>query len=425
MGKIQNFIAIIFLGCLFLILFYSTLKLDTPNLHRPVSDEVPKHTVLQVQDNVVAKQAKQESISTTQPNVLNVSLSDALTKTIPQNGAYWNRLLYSVLRSIDKGEFSVRPDPSWSSCKKTNQEILQTNVHDFTSYPALFKDFVQSMNCRSPPLLIDQPNKCIPGPGEGDDQTFLLFAIKTSPNNFQQRQAVRETWAKEQVYQSGQRVRTVFLLGNSPPDHPDLSLLLSFEAKQFGDLLQWDFSESLLNLTIKANVFLHWTVKNCPHISFIFSGDDDVFINTPALLDYLNSLESSKASQLYAGQIISPASPHRDPNIKYYIPMSFYDGPYPAYAGGGGFIISGALLQPLHYISCVLPLFPIDDVYIGMCMNALGISPEAHKGFQTFDVQQQDRENMCIHKSLFVIHRRSPQQMIKIWNGIHSPFLTC
>ncbi|XP_056229873.1 N-acetyllactosaminide beta-1,3-N-acetylglucosaminyltransferase 2 [Seriola aureovittata] len=425
MRHIHSFSAMVLLVTLFLIL-YSALHLETTYSRRAGPEDPLRHLSLQVQDSDVKTQSsKLESFTSPHPVVPNVSVSESFRQTIPQNQAYWNRLLYLSLRSLDKGKDPLRHDSHWSRCRETNQELLQTNVHDFMAYPALFKDFVQGMNCRSSPVLINQPNKCISSEGEGANQTFLLFAIKSAPGNFERRQAVRETWGREGVYHRGLRVRRVFLLGNSPLDDPDLGPLLSFEAKHFGDLLQWDFQESLLNLTLKMNMFLQWTLKHCPHVSFVFSGDDDVFVNTQVLLSYLLSLKGSKASQLYVGHVISTANPLRDPNIKYYIPLSFYDGPYPAYAGGGGFLISGVLLQPLYSVSRVIPFFPIDDVYTGMCTKALGVSPEAHAGFQTFDIKEQDRENLCVHKELILIHQRSPPQMKKLWKGIHSPLLTC
>lgn len=360
-----------------------------------------------------------------QPHALNLSVSGKLRQTIAQNGAYWNRLLHLAARTLAKGENPSWPYYEWSQCKEKSKELVQTNVHDIASYPLMFQDFLHSMNCRSPPVLHDQPNKCSAGGGEEVNQTILLFGIKSTPGHFEQRQAVRETWGREGVYANGLRVHTVFLLGSSPPEDPDLGPLLSFEAKYFGDLLQWDIHESLLNLTLKMNAFLQWTLKSCPQVSFIFSGDDDVFVNTPALVSYFQSLEPAKASRLYVGHVISKATPLRDTKSKYYIPLSFFDGPYPDYTGGGGFLMSGALLQPLHSVSRVIPLFPIDDVYIGMCLLAVGVSPEAHPGFQTFDVKEPDRENLCIHKHLILIHRRSPQQIERLWEGINSPLLTC
>lgn len=357
--------------------------------------------------------------SFTPPPPASVSVSDAFRKSIPQNGAYWNRLFYVGLKLLDLGTARGN-DSDWTSCRENNAETLRTNMHDFASYPPRLQSFLRAINCKSPPVLLNQPNKCADG-----GSTFLLFAIKSNPRNFEERQAVRETWGKEGARHAGLRVRTVFLLGTSSADDPDLNPLLSFEAKYYGDVVQWDFQDSFFNLTLKMNMFLQWTLTHCPHVSFVFSGDDDVFVNTPALLDYLASLEPSKASHLYVGDVISTASPHRDPSNKYYIPLSFYEGPYPAYAGGGGYLFSGALLQRLASVLGVIPFFPIDDVYVGMCFMALEVAPESHPQFRTFDIKVEDRENLCIHKHILLIHRRSPSQSKKLWRGIHNPLLTC
>ncbi|KAM8902728.1 N-acetyllactosaminide beta-1,3-N-acetylglucosaminyltransferase 2 [Spinachia spinachia] len=425
MKRIQTFSALVAFVALFLI-FYSTLQLETTYSLRAEPANLLKHPILQlhVRDGK-SLASKQGRVTFLPPAVLNMSVSDGLRRTIPQNGAYWNRLLHSAFRNLDKGGNPFVRNSDWSLCRQTNQEPLQTNMHDFSSYPFLFQDFLQGMNCSSPPVLLNQPGKCNSGEGKDNNQIFLLFTIKSTPRNFEQRQAVRESWGREGVYQSGLRVRTVFVLGSSPLEDPDLSSLLAFEARQFGDLLQWDFHESLLNLTLKMNMFIQWTVKYCPEAPFVFSGDDDVFVNTPTLLSYLQSLDPSKASRLYTGQVINRATPLRDPKNKYYIPLSFYDGPYPAYAGGGGFIISGALMQGLYSASRVIPFFPMDDVYAGMCFKALGVSPEPHNDFKTFDIKDQDRENLCIIKKLILIHRRSPQQIKMLWKGIHNPLLTC
>lgn len=352
-----------------------------------------------------------------------MSMSDSFRKAIPLNGAYWNRMLNSVMRSLDKGEYTFSKNND--NCRETNQDVLQNNVHDFRSYPEMHQEFLRSFKCRHPPMLIDQPNKCSAGEGDGDGLPFLLFAIKSVPRNFEQRQVIRETWGREGVYERGLRVRRLFLLGSSMHDDPNLSQLLSFEAKVFGDVLQWDFHDSLFNLSLKEHVFYKWSLNNCPHVAFVFKGDDDVFINTQAMLTYLQSLNGAQAVKSYIGRVITSASPIRSPESKYYIPQTLYEGPYPPYLSGGGYLFSGALLRPLYYISNVIPFFPIDDAYTGMCFQALGISPVQHSGFRTFDVQKHDRENNCVHKDVLAIHPRNPQQVKRLWRGIHSPLLTC
>ncbi|XP_029963885.1 N-acetyllactosaminide beta-1,3-N-acetylglucosaminyltransferase 2 [Salarias fasciatus] len=418
MNRIQTLVTMILFISTFLVFFYSTLHLEVAHGHRAagVRGTALRNGTLRVLVGDVKTQApKQESLSTAPP--LNASTSNGLRQMIPQNTAYWNRLLHSALNGS-------RPEVRWSRCREMSRELLETNIHDFSSYPALFQTFLEGMNCRAPPVLIGQPKKCLSGTA-GGEQTFLLFAIKSSPENFARRQAVRETWGREGVYPNGLRVRTVFLIGSSLPDEPDLGLLLSAEAQLFSDLLQWDFYETFLNLTLKMSTFLEWARESCPRVSFVFSGDDDVFVNTPLVLSYLQAVDPSRASRLYVGQVINSANPLRDSKSKYYVPLSFYQGAYPGYAGGGGFIFSGALLQPLHSLSLVMPFFPIDDVYMGMSFKALGVSPEAHAGFQTFDVKSQDRENLCIHKALMLVHQRMPSEIKKLWRGIQSPLLTC
>lgn len=402
----------VFVVALFLILFYSTLHLETAYS-------------IQSADRGATTPFKQESFPPPHTDVYTISVSDGFRKIIPQNGAYWNRVLHSNLKRFDNKKHPFRNESQWHLCRKESQELLQLNVHDFNTYPVLLQSFLQSMNCKSPPILIDQPRRCIPSSNEWSNQIFLLFAIKSTPGNFEQRQAVRETWGREVVLKNGMRVRTVFLLGSSSPDDPKLDGLLSYEAQHFRDILQWEFQDTLFNLTLKMNTFLQWTLRRCPQVSFVFSGDDDVFVNTPALLSYLQSLDASKAAMLYVGHVINNASPLRDPRSKYYIPLSFYDGPYPAYTGGGGFLFSGTLLQSLYVAADIVPFFPIDDAYFGMCAKALGVPAEAHAKFQTFDIKEQDRGNVCIHKDYLLIHRRTPQQMIKLWRGINNPLLTC
>lgn len=404
--RIQTFSVLVLFFSLILIVFYMTVQVETTHSLRSVRTQFP-----------------QQKGITRHVHLHNVSAG--FRQTIPKSRAYWNRLLYSALMNLDKGGNPFNQNSNWSNCRLTNQEFLQINVHDFSSYPVQFRDFLEGMNCRTAPILIDQPNKCGFSKRKTESHTLLLFAIKSSPRNFEQRQAVRETWGREMTYPNGLKVRMVFLLGSSPPQDPDLTPLLSFEAKLYGDILQWDFHETFLNLTLKMNMLLDWTLKSCPHVSFVFSGDDDVFVNTPALVRYIESLEASKVSSLYAGHVISAGSPLRDSNSKYYIPMSFYDGPYPPYAGGGGYLISGSLLESLYSLLHIIPFFPIDDAYVGMCFMALGISPEAHSGFQTFDIRAEDREDLCAYKNLILVHQRSPQELKKLWKGINSSLLAC
>ncbi|KAK7929754.1 hypothetical protein WMY93_006149 [Mugilogobius chulae] len=216
---------------------------------------------------------------------------------------------------------------------------VQRQISDFNLFPKLFQDFLLNAHCKSYPFLINQPKVC-------EDKPFLLLVVKTLVPHFERRQAIRETWGKVGKV-SDRTVATVFLLGKALPEdnNPDLEDLLRHEAEMHRDILQWDFRDTFLNLTLKDVLFLDWFSSFCPDAQFVFKGDDDVFVNTPDIINFLQKLPSHKAPDFFTGDVITNASPLRDKKLKYFIPQSYFEGAYPPYAGGGGFLYSGQLCQ--------------------------------------------------------------------------------
>ncbi|KAG7220226.1 hypothetical protein INR49_018361 [Caranx melampygus] len=294
-----------------------------------------------------------------------------------------------------------------------------TQIVDYNTLPKHFQDFLLHMRCRSYPMLINQPGVCKENP-------FLLLVVKSLMPHFDRRQAIRETWGRAGVL-ANRTVATVFLIGNTvSEDHfPDLLGMLVHEAKLHQDLLQWDYRDTFHNLTLKDVLFLEWFSQNCPHAQYVLKGDDDVFVNTFRIIDFLEGLSETRAKDLFVGDVINDAEPKRDKKLKYFIPKSVFTGQYPPYAGGGGYLYSGAVVLRLHKISQQVVLYPIDDVYTGMCLKKLGLAPEKHSGFKTFDIEDKFRYNSCAYRSLMLVHSRTPQEMLKIWPWIVSPQLDC
>ncbi|XP_036391579.1 N-acetyllactosaminide beta-1,3-N-acetylglucosaminyltransferase 2-like [Megalops cyprinoides] len=342
--------------------------------------------------------------------------------------AYWNReqqkldYIYNPILTVENGSSTELPE--WlndtSRLDSCNPDFsVTTQLKDYNSLPGRFKDFLLYMRCRSYPMVVDQPHIC-------KDKPFLLLAIKSLAPHFDRRQAIRESWGRAGQL-ANRTVVTVFLLGNATAvDHfPDLSDMLRFESAAHRDLLVWDYRDSFFNLTVKEVLFLEWLDHHCAGATFVFKGDDDVFVNTHRILDFLKGLAPAKAKDLFIGDVITNAGPHRNKKLKYFIPESMFVGQYPPYAGGGGFLYSGDVALRLHRVSRRVSLFPIDDVYTGMCLKKLGLVPEKHKGFRTFDIEEKYRNNPCAYKSLMLVHSRTPQDMIKIWNWLIDPGLSC
>ncbi|XP_041740815.1 N-acetyllactosaminide beta-1,3-N-acetylglucosaminyltransferase 2 [Coregonus clupeaformis] len=355
--------------------------------------------------------------------------------------AYWNRqqqrldlqhnpVLASANNNNTSDDDVIRPVPDWLNDTGLNPDPCQpdyrvtTHVKDYNSLPPRFKDFLLYMRCRSYPLVVDQPHIC--QKTQGGEPPFLLLAIKSLVPHFDRRQAIRQSWGRAGVL-ANRTVVTVFLLGNTTAvDHnPDLSEMMRYENARHRDILQWDYRDSFFNLTVKEVLFLDWMTTSCPGAQFIFKGDDDVFVNTLRILGFLKGLSGPRARDLFVGDVITNAGPHRDKKVKYFIPESLFVGTYPPYAGGGGYLYSGDLARRLHGASQHVPLYPIDDVYTGMCLRKLGLGPEKHKGFKTFDIEEKYRSNPCAYKGLMLVHSRTPQEMIQIWAWLNDPDLTC
>ncbi|KAK1793701.1 hypothetical protein P4O66_011461 [Electrophorus voltai] len=306
------------------------------------------------------------------------------------------------------GQNSCEPDVS-----------VMTQVKDFSSLPDRFKDFLLYMRCRSYPMVVDPPDIC-------RGQPYLLLAIKSLAPHFDRRQAIRESWGRAGLMEN-KTVVTIFLLGNAAvvDHHPDLSHMLRYESAMHGDILQWDYRDSFFNLTMKEVLFLEWFNTRCSGANFVFKGDDDVFVHTSNIIKFLKSLSQAKAQDLFVGDVITNAGPHRDKKVKYFIPESMFVGTYPPYAGGGGYLYSGYVAKRLHGVTSRVALYPIDDVYTGMCLRKLGLAPEKHKSFRTFDIEEKYRNNPCAYKSLMLVHPRTPQEMIRIWAWLNDPALNC
>uniref|UniRef100_A0A8C5M883 Hexosyltransferase n=1 Tax=Leptobrachium leishanense TaxID=445787 RepID=A0A8C5M883_9ANUR len=344
-----------------------------------------------------------------------------------QSAAHWNReqqrldRLYNpilnLLNNATVEELLASNASLLNSCDR--DASVESSIKDFQNLPDRFKDFLYYLRCKNYSLVLDQPLKC-------KDKPFLLLAIKSLTPQFDRRQAIRESWGKELKINNMTVVR-VFLLGDTPTadNNPDLSGMVRYESELHNDILMWNYRDTFFNLTLKEVLFLKWVSHSCPDVQFVFKGDDDVFVNTHQILDYLKTLSADKAKDLFIGDVIKDAGPHRDKKLKYYIPETVFEGSYPPYAGGGGFLYSGNLALRLHNVTSRVLLYPIDDVYTGMCLEKLGLAPEKHKGFKTFDIDEKHKKNICSYSSLMLVHPRKPQEMIKIWSQLQDSNLNC
>ncbi|XP_051231901.1 UDP-GlcNAc:betaGal beta-1,3-N-acetylglucosaminyltransferase 7 [Dicentrarchus labrax] len=280
-----------------------------------------------------------------------------------------------------------------------------------------FKQFMLFRHCRYFPMLFNHPEKCA-----GD--IYLLMVIKSVATQHDRREVIRKTWGKEQVV-DGKRIKTLFLLGkpSNEAERANHQKLVEYEDYIYGDILQWDFLDSFFNLTLKETHFLKWFHTYCPSVRYVFKGDDDVFVSVENIFEFLESSKHTK--NLFVGDVIFKAKPIRKKENKYYIPQVLYNKThYPPYAGGGGFLMDGTLARRLHWVADTLELYPIDDVFLGMCLEVLQVTPVKHNAFKTFGLVKNKNSKLnrepCFFKSMIVVHKLLPSDLMHMWNLVNS-----
>ncbi|XP_077343801.1 UDP-GlcNAc:betaGal beta-1,3-N-acetylglucosaminyltransferase 7 isoform X1 [Lithobates pipiens] len=333
-------------------------------------------------------------------------------------GAFWaNRKGEQMDISTTKDGYPSEWDIDVINCT-ANWNL--THLDWFKTLEPNFQQFILYRDCRYFPMIMNNPQKC-----SGD--VDLLIVVKSIITQHDRRDVIRKTWGKEKTV-NGKKIRTLFLLGTAmkEEERANYQKLLEFENQIYGDILQWDFLDSFFNLTLKEVNFLKWMTIYCHHVPYIFKGDDDVFVSPINILDFL---DGNKIPDLFVGDVLYKAHPIRKKDNKYYIPTSLYSkNLYPPYAGGGGFIMAGSLVTKLFKASETLELYPIDDVFLGMCLEVIKVNPVLHEGFKTFGIVKNKNSKMnkepCFFQSMLVVHKLLPAELLQMWELVHSN-LTC
>ncbi|XP_036407634.1 N-acetyllactosaminide beta-1,3-N-acetylglucosaminyltransferase 4-like [Megalops cyprinoides] len=302
--------------------------------------------------------------------------------------------------------------------------LLYCTVLRLDAPPELHRAFLLSRHMQAYPVL-RHPRSCLsPRP------IALLLAIKSRTASWDRRAAVRATWGREGQW-GGRAVRRVFLLGRSEGEGEGeggrglaLDALVAEESERHGDVLQWDFRESFFNVTLKEVLFWRWFQEACSSaVLYVLKGDDDVFVDVEGVLGFLQR-QPTPQQPLYVGRAFVDTYPVRLWWNKYYVPYSLYPSrAYPPYLGGGGYLVSRETIRLLLGASSVVPLFPIDDAYVGMCAQVANVSASHHPGFMPFEFSP--ALHPCAYQGLLVLHRLEPNELYLLWSFYRKQRHTC
>ncbi|XP_070683778.1 beta-1,3-galactosyltransferase 5-like [Pempheris klunzingeri] len=249
---------------------------------------------------------------------------------------------------------------------------------------------------------------------------FLVLMVPVAPKNVAARDAIRQTWGRDRLVQ-GEVVLTLFMLGLSRGADAEQ---LKQENQQHHDLIQSDFIDSYLNLTIKTMVIMDWLATRCPTAAYAMKIDSDMFLNIDNLVIMLQKPGIPKLNYL-TGMLMWSRSVIRSKSSKWYVPEEMYpEATYPTYVLGMGYIISNDLPEKFVEVSKSIKPFNIEDAYIGMCIKKLGLGPTSPPNpsqFKTYNT----RYDRCEFSRIITYILGSSQNLVKYWADLKKPGPPC
>ncbi|XP_058486005.1 beta-1,3-galactosyltransferase 1-like [Solea solea] len=260
-------------------------------------------------------------------------------------------------------------------------------------------------------FIMNEPQKC------AVQKPFLVLVVHVAPQNRAHRDIIRKTWGSESVVLD--KVVTVFfLLGLYTGEGGEqLREQLLQESKEHRDLIQSDFVDRYKNLTIKTMVMMEWLDAYCSNAFYAMKIDSDVFLNVPNLIALLSN---APKSYYMTGRVERGAEVLRNSTSKWFVPEEIYPQYfYPTYALGLGYIMSLDLPKKLVEAAKHIKALYIEDVYVGMCMEHLGIPFTDPPSVLDFNVSPVIY-NHCAFHSLIATTVEDRVNLLSLWEHFHS-----
>lgn len=253
---------------------------------------------------------------------------------------------------------------------------------------------------------------------------FLVLMVPVAPLERAARDAIRETWGRQNLV-LGRRVITLFVLGLPSEGQAGQQEGLVKENQQHHDLIQSDFVDSYHNLTIKTMMMLEWLTANCAEASYVMKIDSDMYLSVQNLVKLL--LDPKTARQDYmTGLVWWHSAVSRNIFNKFYIPRSVIaDSEYAPYPLGMSYVMSLDLARKILEVAPQVRAFFIEDVYLGMCLKRLGLEPTDPPEDTMFVIYPSPPLSGCSLSTVIAVTTDNIRQMRTYWQRSREPVTEC
>lgn len=263
--------------------------------------------------------------------------------------------------------------------------------------------------------ILNQPVLC------KDRNPFLVLMVPVAPGEVEARLAIRKTWGAP-----NQETLTLFYMGLVEDGQASIQHKLEEESRKYDDIIQMNFQDSYQNLTIKTMMIMNWVATYCPDAYYVMKVDADIFVNVFYLI---KRLRSSPRRGFITGSVIRDGRPRRENNSKWHVSKALYpEDRFPWYVSGAGYVFSIDLAAQISWASRFVPMIPLEDVYVGLCLRVLGIRPVYFHSLLSlqnlFEIRRL-KYNRCAFAKLVIVNQFKPLELLDIWKDFSTGHMSC
>ena len=268
----------------------------------------------------------------------------------------------SSSQSPSSSSISINLKQSNDTPKEVRDVIMKIANTSGSSSPILNGDTARAIYQAGHSVAISE--RC---PYFGRDMDLVII-IMSAPTHFEARTAIRQTWGH---YGQRKDISILFILGATFDNK--IEKILQREEDIYGDVIRGKFVDSYSNLTLKTISILEWVDVYCSEVKFVLKTDDDMFINVPRLLAFINKHKKDK--NIIFGRLARKWKPIRNKKSKYYISHAQYKLPmFPDFTTGPAYLLSSDVVHNIFETALDQTYLKLEDVFItGIVAHKLGI----------------------------------------------------
>ncbi|XP_046633500.1 uncharacterized protein LOC124312942 isoform X2 [Daphnia pulicaria] len=218
------------------------------------------------------------------------------------------------------------------------------------------------------------------------DSQSVFIAVVSAPENFQNRQQIRQTWKNHVhlVQRNGVlgticTIEFAFVLGPTKDKSNQNSIIE--ESTKYKDIIQISEMEEFPSHMTMPGI-INWIYSRCPQIEFLFKVEDDMYVNVHKLAYYIRDFYdfgNNANMAIYSQKVDESINKQNKPK-----PMRSGDkmvaldewpwDTYPYYFDGPAYLMHKSTILPLLAAIQTTPAYFLEDVYItGICGDKAGL----------------------------------------------------